>query len=366
MKISCNWNNVIPSNVPQIPIGKFSRKEDENLITASLLMPFDDIHASYDIEESNSMQQVQKTKNEIQTRFKELLRSPPNFKIEKLSPKTKLDFTLEEDFFIYTYASKYSDQDLPTILKLFKDKFYPIRTEEDIRRRIEEIKSNTPEQNDEIVANFARQILHEKLISESYENKTKSPTKEQQKCLKLIEDTPPFTHDSEIDHIYAFKDVIAQCKFTNHELAALISETCFVKMMRSRMTIGYSHQFYDTDFDLRLASNSDCCHISKKQAIISFLPDGNFYIENIGSAIFRVNGVIVPPKKSATLPDLALLDFCDQLYIFVPNTELTTKIFNSYQQILQKKKIHTEGEEMKPPKPQLTSITLPNGLTIDA
>ena len=363
MKISCNWNDVLPTNLPTIQTEKFSKIEDENLITATLMMPFDDIHASYEIGDSDSSQKIQKTKNEIQVRFKQLLKSPPKFKTDKLSPKTKINFTLEEDFLIYTYVTKYSDKDLGTILKLFKDKFYPIRTEKDILNRIEEIKNNTPEENDEIITNFARQILHDKLVCEAYENNTKSSIKEQQRCLKLIEDNPPFTHDSEINLIDSYKNVIAQCKFTTHELAALISETCIVKMMRSRMTIGYSHQFYETDFDLRLASPTECCHISKKQAIISFLPDGCFYIENIGSAIFRVNGVIIPPKKVAHIPDYALLDFCDQLYIFVPNTELTTKIHNSYLQSMQRKK--KSLDEPKPSKPQLASITLPNGVVIN-
>ena len=364
MKINCNWNTVFPSTLPEIPLQQFSQVEDENIITASLMMPFDDIHSSYDIGGKRS-------KTELKKRFKHLLTTPPRRNLEHLSPKTKINFTYEEDFWIYTYLTKYQDQDMTRILKLFKDKFYPIRTEKDILNRIEEIKSQTPEENEMIISNFANQILHDKLVSDGYENKNHSPIVDQQRCLKLIEDTPPFTRDDEIDELYSYFPEMAQSLFDSHQLAALVSENYVIKMNSSRFTIGYSHMCETTDFDMRLASETNCCHISKKQAIISFLPDGKFYIENIGSAVFRVNGVIIPPYKCALLPDLALLDFCDNLYIFVPNTVLVNKIYTSYLQALKaskkKKGVNQLAEyDSRPEKPELQSITLPNGVIIPA
>ena len=360
MNISCNWNDVLPTNPPDIEHDSFTNEEIANILTATLAMPFQDIHACYDIS-------TERTKHEIETCFRELLTKPLKMKLDSIKPKVKMAFTLEEDFWLLTYITKYHDLEIDTLLKNFKDRFYPIRTQKEILERIDEIKKNSPEENDQIITNFARQILTDKLVAESYQNLPNATVCDQQKCMKLIEDKPKFIKNDEINQITSLFPMFVDYKFTNGELALLVSESYVFSMVRSRVSIGYSRNFNEVDIDLRLAATADCCHISKKQAVLSFLQNGHFYIENIGSSIFRVNGVIIPPKKVACLPEMALLDFCDQLYIFIPNTQLVNKIMKSYNIAKTIKKNRTklkEDEESKPSKPEVVEVTLPNGVKL--
>ena len=364
MKMYCNWNHVLKTEPLPIPQGKFNQADEERIITASLMMDFDDIHSCYGTKEMH-------TKHEIENHFKSMLVSPPKLRLQKLNPEVKIPFTTEEDYWILTYVSKEWGQPIESVLKQYKSKFYPIHTKKEILERIEQIHNNTPEQNDEIITKFAHQILNEKLVAEACIEKSQkkiNPMNEQNVCMKLIEDKPPFTQDDEINELQNLFPMITNGVFKKmNVIAKLVSEKYSIDMPRSRLTIGFSHGFFETDVDLRLISDTECPHISKKQAIISLLPDCHFYIENIGNAVFRVNGVIIPPKKACLLPDLALLDFCDQLFMFVPNTKIVDKIRAAYKnsKAIKKKAPKEKAPLPQPPKPKVVGMVLPNGQHIN-
>jgi hypothetical protein len=62
------------------------------------------------------------------------------------------------------------------------------------------------------------------------------------------------------------------------------------------------------------------------QVILAFVEDCNFYLENVGNRVFRVNGVVVEAGQICQLPAGALLDFSGTLLMFIPNETLVRDI----------------------------------------
>ena len=59
---------------------------------------------------------------------------------------------------------------------------------------------------------------------------------------------------------------------------------------------------------------------------IEKIRDCNFYIENIGTRLFRVNGVQVLPGNMAKIPPFAILDFSDTMFLFIPNLKFVENV----------------------------------------
>ena len=123
--------------------------------------------------------------------------------------------------------------------------------------------------------------------------------------------------------------LIASAKFQPDQLAMLRSEENYFIIKQAAVLLGRNTDKNEVDIDVSYNSDPHCPHISRKQAILSFQPDFNFYIENIGVRAFRINGALLPPGFSCILPPGAMLDFSGALFIFIPNQELINKIKTS-------------------------------------
>ena len=97
-------------------------------------------------------------------------------------------------------------------------------------------------------------------------------------------------------------------------------------MNRQAILLGRASSLAEVDIDISTNDDNSCVHISRRQAIISFLDDCNFYIENIGKRTFRVNGVLIKPDQMARIPSFAILDFSGVLFMFIPNKRLIEEI----------------------------------------
>jgi hypothetical protein len=55
---------------------------------------------------------------------------------------------------------------------------------------------------------------------------------------------------------------------------------------------------------------------------IAVLSDGECWINNVGTAMIRVNGVEIGPGKVGKLPNGAVVDFAGMMLLFIENPRL--------------------------------------------
>jgi hypothetical protein len=90
-------------------------------------------------------------------------------------------------------------------------------------------------------------------------------------------------------------------------------------MYREDVMIGHGRIDCDVDISLKFETHRTWTQFSRMQAILVFVEDCNFYLENVANRIFRVNGIAVEAGQIRQLPASALLDFSWMLLIFIPN-----------------------------------------------
>ena len=114
--------------------------------------------------------------------------------------------------------------------------------------------------------------------------------------------------------------------FNEFDLGILISDNYKYHITNSRTTIGYYKKSITPQIDLSFFDHFNCNHISRLSAVISLLSNFNFYIENVGISIFRVNGKIINSNCICKLNSYCLIDFSDILFLFIPNEKFLKKI----------------------------------------
>ena len=301
----------------------FPDKDSEALILAALRMP---------------LYQAQLCVPGLQ----KYLSSPPKIKINlnsSNSSQNEDNFTNEEDFWLLTF-SRFNK--LPTF-QVFIEEFgcyiKAHRSFLSISNRIQEIRKMSEEEKDAIIEKVALDIVCEDSYDLSIHQTEEMTEKQldksnfyQVRCNYQPEkNRKPSPHiDSEIDKLMKMTDVIAQFSsigsMEENNLAIIRGENVIFSMNKQAILLGRASSLAEVDIDISTDDDKSCVHISRRQAIISFLPDCKFYIENVGNRPFRVNGVPVLPEQMARIPNFAILDFSGVLFMFIPNKNLVDEI----------------------------------------
>lgn len=313
---------------------EFPPQDDETLIDAALSVPFSQISNMFDFKNNYSPDTFKK-------RFKTLLKQYQSyFRVNRTvqKPRDEIPWDIEEDYWLYIYITKKDQLTEQEIQNNRLNHINPIRTQQEILNRIEKIKYYTPEQINTLLNEMTSRITTEKMIYLTLTPDSKHLAASQYRCVSRKEQKYPFTRTDELSELENFLPMTETTYFDGSELAILLSETAYYKITTVTVTIGYRRYIAELNIDLSLICDHDCSHISHNQAIITFLEDYRFYIENIGTQVFRVNGVIVPPNKCAHLPNYAILDFCDLLFMFIINKNKISEIEQTYNKIHQKSK----------------------------
>lgn len=302
---------------------KFNEQSQKSLILNSMFTPFSQLQSS-DPSLANFSQ------NELRQEYTKYLSTPPDIQKTDLS-NLDYEFGIDEDFILLTYLNmnKNSEISFPDFISEWMYLFKPCRSIETLSNRLKELQNWPSEQIDHFYELYTDFILNEKLFAESTHAKSDQAmlythsrcSYEPTSKIKAIQEL-----DSTIQSLEPIIPMAMQDQKYSNCLAVLRSENYEFFMRNEAIMIGRGSADQIVDVELNFVSEKPCIHISRNQAIISFLEDCNFYIENCGNRVFRVNGVIIPIGGIALLPPNALLDFSDALLIFIPNLKMVNGI----------------------------------------
>lgn len=199
------------------------------------------------------------------------------------------------------------------------------------------MKNTTKEQREMIIDQYSQSILVDKLFDMSLNPNekpyiTKSITGFRCKYDNFEKYDLDQSISSEIESLNQDLTAMAS-KFKPSDLAILRSESQIFSMRREVVMIGRPSPGHDVDIDLSFESDKTCTHISRFQAILSFLEDFQFYIENVGQRPFRINGALIYPGAMAIIPAGAILDFAGTLLLFIPNIVFIETIKRAVQEL---------------------------------
>ena len=313
-----------------------SESELSDLITASMIFPLHKIHLKIP-------SLIKFSERDIELIWKKIVYD--DHYIKDNLDKTKFinqefvmdnEFTLDELYVILSCLRININHKLEDYIRIYGSVFKLSRTAPQIKEQIETVKKWNDDQKKVFLDKFFERVESEKLFSLSISERPKDivesgiVSKKFSYCRCNFNPDGSFIPcediDNEIDKLNTILSYNLQQMFAPNDLAILISEDVKFSIKQQAVLLGRRTLDFDVDIDITSVVNKKCSHVSKSQAIISFLEDCNFYIENIGKRAFRVNGVLLECGKTCMLKDGYLLDFSDCLFIFYSNTMLINEI----------------------------------------
>lgn len=308
---------------------KITEKTSENLMKAAMVEPVNEAQITMPTLEKYS-------KKQIKEMFQDILKNPPSFHFKAEIP-FKPEFTVDEDIALLNYIRLYEKDGLEKFLKSNQHMFRPCRSLAEIKERVEILSKMSDKEKEEIIEKQVNQIITEELYFLSTDKETEEEKKlglspesfVTSRCFYEPYHQPPVRNpnvDQQIEEYKKMLPIVNDKYFSNKCLAILRTEKTIYLMKREAITLGRESIDYDVDVDLSFENEKTCIHTSRVQAILSFLPDLNFYLENIGNRGFRVNGELIPPGDICKINEGDILDFSGVLLLFIPNTRLIDDI----------------------------------------
>jgi hypothetical protein len=209
--------------------------------------------------------------------------------------------------------------------------FKAFRSMHSIFERLHFLETLTPAQIDAFYESYANHILSEELAAFSLQCSEADARTFSQAICSFVPEFPIDPAPEVAKEIGGFLPGLQGLAFCNEQLkktvlAILRSERNQYLMRREAVLIGRGTIDRDVDIDLTFETDRTCTHISRMQAILAFVEDCNFYLENVGNRVFRVNGVVLEAGQICQLLPGALLDFSGTLMMFIPNETLVKDI----------------------------------------
>ena len=316
----------------------FSDQDKVKIILSSLALPIDQAQLIIPGLE-------QFTLFDIKNAFSYLLKHPPLYKHKQNKLPYEEPFTLAEDMVLLQFIRFSKDMELADFIENFGSEIKPYRTIKSINKRINELKKMDKSEKTKIIDSITDLIMQEESFYMST-NTTEEMKKDDVDTVNFLQtrnsyhpeiSREPSKHiDYEIDKLmkvgkYLTDSSIPGDECQVEELASLRGENVMFSIRREAVLLGRATSYAEVDIDLTVESDKNSIHIDRKQAILSFLPDCNFYIENIGNRPFRVNGVVIKSGKMCRVPPFAILDFSNVLFMFVPNERFIQSIRENIQ-----------------------------------
>ncbi|KAH0791291.1 microspherule protein 1-like isoform X1 [Histomonas meleagridis] len=297
-----------------IPIN-FDNESKKSLIISAMSVPFDYLQVS--------MSPLYKySKGELRSFWLQYLHTPPEILFEPDNIPT-VPFTQDEDFALLTYIRNENEISFPDFMNKFGFVFKPCRSMKSIIDRLNEIRNLDPS---EFLNEYVQKVTNEYKFHLSTVNTKNASFYGHNRCIpnNVNIEYEKEKVDAEINmlesNLQIFSSSMKDC------LAILRGENFEYRMCRESVMIGRGTADFDVDVDLTSAGLTSCTHVSRNQALLSFMDDFNFYLENIGNRQFRVNGKLIPCGCSCILKPGAILDFMDALLIFIPNMKFISDL----------------------------------------
>jgi hypothetical protein len=276
------------------------------------------------------------TQQQLEYMFHAMLIDPPPLRLSQIDFEP-VPWEVDEDFIIFSYfGAERSDCDFDAFLEKFGAMLHPIRSKEDIKRRVAEISSLSAEEHNEIVEKFAKKTVLEERFYRSSVAEKHGPARglplepHVEQCVCINSDPVHYTLnpdvDGEIAELETLLPTMTSGIFAPNDLAVLRGESLEFHIKNRIVKIGRYPEDSIYGICLIYLNDKACRHISREQASLQLMYDGKFYLENIGNGILRVNGRIITPKQYCVVPPGAILDFSSVCMVFLPNHQLTNHL----------------------------------------
>ena len=289
------------------------------------------------------------SQRELERMFHQVLTNPPEAVNVSLSV-SKPRWSDEEDFLLLTFRNS-GMSSVTEFLRENGQGFKACRTVADLEKRLDELGRMSKKEVDAILARLARQTVMEERFYKCAEGNGEVRAPQLEQCHLMPVDRPdmPLSKGvaAEIEQLEKLVPFFAAELFEVNDIALLMGMDVRFSMRQRLVVIGRATTDTSVDIDLGFLNEHICAHVSRLQATLQIMPDGNFYIENIGNSIFRVSGKIIRPKQFCKVPSGALLDFAGNILIFIPNKPLVDRIVKELNKHMRhvKARLQAEAEE---------------------
>lgn len=329
------------------PISDVPKNIAQKIISAMMAIPYIYAQACVSGLEKYTQQQIREM-------YELIIHCPPEYSGEP--DLIAFPFTPIEDIILLCYINKTPKLSLDDFIVEYGQFFKPIRTKSAIKRRISQLENLLPEEINDICNNFAENMakqerLYDSIFPDSSQIKQAPiihPNEEQCYCLEndILESVVNIQKpniDIEIENIKKSALGLISKRFEINDLAIFINEHVKYSMKHKIVIIGRqsNNEYMDNDIDLTFFNSMVCNHVSRAQATIRFMVDGNFYCQNIGEVPFRINGHAIMPQTIALVPNDSIFDFDNTIFLFFINYARTQHILND----LSYHKLEEEEEE---------------------
>jgi hypothetical protein len=278
------------------------------------------------------------TQQDLQGMLSALFTSPPPGPVG--AQPVALAWGVAEDFVLLAYLHSGQTRDVLSFLEDLGAVLHPTRTRDDIQARLAFL-AGSEAARDGVVERWSKECACEERLFRAltqqdprvHPGRIAAPQTEVCACVEWA--PPAFALNpavaGEIASLKAALDDLASNIFEDGDLAVLRADSMEFLMRDRILVIGRGTKDAWPTVNLGFLSDAVCPHVSREHACIQLMPDGQFYIENIGSTLFRVNGKIIRPRKYGGLPPASVLDFAGLVLVFIPNRGFVNRILEDAQ-----------------------------------
>jgi hypothetical protein len=266
-----------------------------------------------------------------------ILHDPPDIPpFEPQDIPSCLTFDRDEDFILLLFLRLDRPVPFRSFIQEWLFVFKPFRSADSIVDRIEFLRRLSTEFTDEFFESYAQSLLSEELASCAVVDDPEVDRELFSHSICSFLPEFPIEPTCEVKtQLDSLQTIVPGLSFSSdllwRTLAILRSEKNQYFMRREALLIGRGTVDHPVDVDLTFESDRTCTHISRMQAILAFMEDGHFYLENVGHRVLRVNGRAIEAGQICQLTTGALLDFSGTLLIFIPNDKLVKEIRVAYE-----------------------------------
>ena len=135
--------------------------------------------------------------------------------------------------------------------------------------------------------------------------------------------------DAEIARMEKSMRFLSVGVFKYDSIAMFANESVVYYMCTRCVVIGLGSNKHQVVVDLRFFDDRvPLISLERMEITVVFHEDGCFYATNTGKTCFRINGTIVDPGKTSRIPNSAVFDVADVLFLFLINETKVAQIMS--------------------------------------
>jgi hypothetical protein len=293
----------------------------QTLVMSFMVTPFPLMQSAFPELSSYSVHQLAAI-------WRTALTSPPQVTLTPSDPPFAVPVEPTEDFAIVTFLQWHPDPplDICAFYREFGDLILPFRATPAVLQRFDHWAAAPDDARDAILDKFARLLAMEfcyDLSTRDYVSDVPLLPGDLVACRSDAIFDPqslPGVDESLDDLLVVSQELF---EYDPSPLAVFRTEVDMFAMKCRRIVVGQGDA---CDLNLCRGVGERVVGVSRHQAVVSFQPDLQFYIDNVGSVDLVVNGARLRPGQFGRLPNGAVIDFAGNLLLFIQNTQLIKRI----------------------------------------